>query len=93
MSWNFSGKLESRSLKAGEMSWMSSLSNLTHEQARALLPLLQSIAYDSPPESSLNSPFLHCDSSPEEQFQMDEEVYSLKELLAKKKNNSMSTEL
>ena len=72
------------------MSWMSSLSNLTHEQARALLPLLQSIAYDSPPESS---PFLHCDSSPGEQFQMDEEVYSLKELLAKKKNNSMSTEL
>lgn len=79
------------------MSRMSSV-NLTPEQARALLPLLQSIAFqpqqtwnDSSPESSLNSSFaVHCGSSPEEP---DEEIgYSLKELLVDKKKNSKSTE-
>ena len=85
---------------------MSSIINITPEQAAALLPLLQNItsqskkgAYgtvgNSSPDSSSNSSFVY-DSSSEEHCeghlgnQSEEEAYELKELLTKKTKNSKS---
>ena len=100
----YSGKLESQ--YRSEMSSMSSIINITPEQAAALLPLLQSIASQSQTrenrtgngsqDSSSNSSFVH-DSSSEEHCedylgdQSEEEAYELKELVTKKKRNSKST--
>ena len=80
---------------------MSSIINITPEQAAALLPVLQSIASqsqarrndsssDSSQDSSINSSFVHADSSEEHDEdhldrKSEEEVYELKELLTKKK--------
>lgn len=100
----YSGKLESQD--KSEISSMSSIINITPEQAAALLPLLQSIASQSQTranrtagngsqDSSSNSSFVH-DSSSEEHCEghlgnQSEEAYELKELLTKKARNTKST--